>query len=169
MTANKTDPKSPSPARGRPRSSEARKAIHQAFLTEILAQGYARVSIDAVAKKAGVSRNTILKFIESRSRREKREELSLLYDELNSCKTADLERMIEEEWKSYLTGLTLEKIRGIFSGKAVEAFELTLEEVDPQEICERLQIGRDSLYVLRSRVRQRYLEELRRLIKELEF
>ena len=50
------------PSRGRPRSEEGRVAILQAFVDLSREQGYEKVSIDAVAKRAGVSRSTIYRW-----------------------------------------------------------------------------------------------------------
>jgi|GEM_PF-1020701 len=50
------------PVKGRPRSSAARQAIIAAFIEGIKAQGYSKLSIDTVAKMAGVSRSTIYRW-----------------------------------------------------------------------------------------------------------
>ncbi|GAA6152279.1 TetR/AcrR family transcriptional regulator [Pseudoteredinibacter isoporae] len=48
--------------RGRPRSEEVRRAVLDAFVAAAAKEGYERVSIDAVAKSAGVSRSTIYRW-----------------------------------------------------------------------------------------------------------
>jgi AcrR family transcriptional regulator len=47
------------PRRGRPRSEEADRAILEAALTLMARDGYARMSVDAVAAEAGVSKPTL--------------------------------------------------------------------------------------------------------------
>ncbi|BFM15421.1 TetR/AcrR family transcriptional regulator [Maricurvus nonylphenolicus] len=54
------------PTRGRPRSEEVRQAIHQAFLAAMLEDGFNQISIDAVAKRAGISRTTIYRWYKDR-------------------------------------------------------------------------------------------------------
>lgn len=49
-------------ARGRPRSEEVRRSVLDAFVAAASEEGYERVSIDAVAKSAGVSRSTIYRW-----------------------------------------------------------------------------------------------------------
>ena len=51
-----------SPARGRPRSEKARKAIMDAAAELLLARGLSAVSMDAVAERAGVSKATIYRW-----------------------------------------------------------------------------------------------------------
>ncbi|MCH2209401.1 MAG: sigma-70 family RNA polymerase sigma factor [Lentisphaerales bacterium] len=117
---------------------------------------------------SAVIRNTVLKFYESSGRRLVRENKSFI-NFLEGDSESELETLIEEEWKSYLTKVALENIRKIFSGKAVQAFEMTLEEIPVEQICEELELKKESLYVLRNRVKSRFVEELRFLASELQF
>jgi AcrR family transcriptional regulator len=55
------------PNRGRPRSHEAKEAILLSFVEAVREQGYAKVSIDAVAKSAGVSRSTIYRWYDDKA------------------------------------------------------------------------------------------------------
>ena len=50
------------PARGRPRSEKARKAIMDAAADLLLSRGLSAVSMDAVAERAGVSKATIYRW-----------------------------------------------------------------------------------------------------------
>lgn len=59
--------KSATPPRGRPRSAEADQAIIQAALKLLGEQGYARMSIEAVAAAAGVGKTTIYRRYESKA------------------------------------------------------------------------------------------------------
>jgi AcrR family transcriptional regulator len=56
------------PRRGRPRSEKARRAILQAAADLLLDQGLGRVSMDAVAERAGVSKATIYRWWPSKER-----------------------------------------------------------------------------------------------------
>jgi AcrR family transcriptional regulator len=56
------------PRRGRPRSEKARRAILQAAADLLLEQGMARVSMDVVAERAGVSKATIYRWWPSKER-----------------------------------------------------------------------------------------------------
>ena len=81
---------------------------------------------------------------------------------------AEVEDKIEEEWKTYVANLAMERVKDIFSGKAVEVFSLSLDEVPTQEIAQRLEITPESVYTLKNRVRSRYIREVKALIEELE-
>jgi AcrR family transcriptional regulator len=54
------------PRRGRPRSEKARAAILEAAVELLLDQGIARMSMDAVAEQAGVSKATIYRWWKSK-------------------------------------------------------------------------------------------------------
>jgi AcrR family transcriptional regulator len=56
------------PRRGRPRSEKAHRAILQAAADLLLDDGAARVSMDAVAERAGVSKATIYRWWPSKER-----------------------------------------------------------------------------------------------------
>ena len=56
-----------STVKGRPRSLEARRAIITAFTESVRQQGYNKVSIDGVAKAAGVGRSTIYRWYKDKS------------------------------------------------------------------------------------------------------
>lgn len=53
--------------KGRPRSTVARQAIIDAFTESVRLQGYSKVSIDGLAKSAGVSRSTIYRWYKDKS------------------------------------------------------------------------------------------------------
>ena len=118
---------------------------------------------------AAVIRNTVLMFYKSDGRRRKREEKAGFYQFLEEGDETELESMFETEWKSHITSLAMNNIQKIFSGKAVEAFRMTLQEVPADEICAKLDIQKDSLYTLRNRVKLRFVEEVRHLSRELQF
>lgn len=64
-TSPLSEPQSPA-SRGRPRSEEVQAAIHNAFLAAMLEDGFNQISIDAVAKRAGISRTTIYRWYKDR-------------------------------------------------------------------------------------------------------
>ncbi len=119
-----------------------------------------------------VTRNTVLNYLDKLQRQEKRQEqmgdLQELLHQLNSYSQAELESMIENEWQSYVTTIALENIKKLFSGAAVEAFMMSQQGVSGDKIAETLKVKKESVYVLVSRVKSKFLEELRRIVHELE-
>lgn len=118
---------------------------------------------------SGVIRNTVLMYYRTNSRRLQKEDKAQFLNALQNEDESELETLIEKEWKSYITSLALQNIQKIFSGKAIEAFRMTLQEVPTKEICQKLDLQKDSLYTLRNRVKLRFVEEVRHLSRELEF
>ncbi len=80
----------------------------------------------------------------------------------------DLDSMIQDEWEAYLTKEALENVKQVFSGKAVDAFILSLEGIKNDEIAERLDITSSSVRVLKSRVKSCFINEMKKLIEKME-
>jgi RNA polymerase sigma-70 factor (ECF subfamily) len=82
---------------------------------------------------------------------------------------SDVERLIQKEWRLYMTNFALERLCGIFSKKAVQVFELSLEGRSAKEIAEKLNITVDSVYTLKNRVKGRLIKEVHAIKQEVEF
>lgn len=113
-----------------------------------------------------VIKNKVMSFLNSKTRRENRE---LKSTEIINIHNNDIENIIEEEWKSYLTSLALERVKTVFSGKAVEVFNMSMLEYSNEQISEKLDISIDSVYTLKNRVKSRYVKELKVLMEDLQF
>jgi RNA polymerase sigma-70 factor (ECF subfamily) len=87
---------------------------------------------------------------------------------LRSMPATDLEKLIEREWANYITSYALDRLNRVFSGKAIQVFSLSLDGRSTEEIAEELNLTRDSVYTLKTRVKARYIKEVRALIREFE-
>ena len=119
-----------------------------------------------------VTRNTVLNYLDKKQRQDKRQTQMGEYQDmqlkLNSYGDGELERMIENEWRAYVSTMALENIKKLFSGVAVEAFLMSQKEKNGDEIAEKLGIKKESAYVLISRVKSKFIAEMKRLIHEME-
>jgi RNA polymerase sigma factor (sigma-70 family) len=119
-----------------------------------------------------VTRNTVLSYLDKMQRQAKRQEqmgdLQEALHHLNSYSQAELEKMIESEWQAYVTTMALDNIKPLFSGMAIEAFLLNQKGKSGDEIAVVLDLKKESVYVLVSRVKSKFVDEMRRLISELE-
>lgn len=115
-----------------------------------------------------VIRNTTFNYYRKQSNIAKREKEGVA-EFLDAMPESDLDDLIEREWKTYISELALKKMRELFSGKAIEVFELSLKGVSSEEIGESLDLKKDSVYVLKNRVKKKFMEEVRALVKELEY
>ncbi len=113
-------------------------------------------------------RNAALDWI--RKQRYDRKKVPLNEEILNALppEQSEAERIIEKEWQRHIVGLAMEHLKEVFSGNAFEVFALSLNGMSGEEIAEKLGIRKESVYVLRSRVKVRLRQEIRRLRKELE-
>lgn len=97
------------------------------------------------------------------------EKLEQFSDSLSTKSSkSEVEKMIEREWKMHVSNMALTTIKELFSGKAVQVFEMSLQGLDNAQISVQLGIGQNSVKVLKSRVKSRYMAEVQRLITEFE-
>ena len=90
------------------------------------------------------------------------------YTGLMSFTESEIEKMAEKEWRLYISNLAMQNLKKIFSGNAIEAFEMSIAEVPGEEIASKLGIALDSVYMLKSRVKKRLVEEIKFLREEYE-
>lgn len=118
-----------------------------------------------------VTKNCVTDFIRKRTREANRLEKAGKDDTLTYLKTIrlpEIDNIAEREWEIHLTNLALENIEPLFSGKAVDAFRLTLEGKEVAEIAKLLDLKENSVYRLKNRVKERLIQEIRHLREELE-
>ena len=60
-------------------------------------------------------------------------------------------------------------MKTLFSGNAIDVFDLSLQGMSTEEIGTKLGLKKDSVYVLKNRVKKKFMEEVRVLVKELEY
>lgn len=80
----------------------------------------------------------------------------------------EVEEVIEKEWQRHVVATAMEQLKNVFSGKAFEVFALSMQGMSGEEIAQRLGIRKESVYVLKTRVKQRLHTEIKRLRLELE-
>ncbi len=118
-----------------------------------------------------VTKNCVTDFIRKRTREANRLEKAGKDDTLTYLKAIrlpEIDNIAEREWEIHLTNLALENIEPLFSGKAVEAFRLTLQGKSVEEIAAELDLKENSVYRLKNRVKERLIQEIRHLRDELE-
>jgi len=84
-------------------------------------------------------------------------------DENNFMKSA------EAEWKVFVIETALNNIRSEFSSATIRAFEMGMEDMDGEEIAEKLGITVGSVYTFRKRVKKRLVKEVCHLQKDLDY
>ena len=79
-----------------------------------------------------------------------------------------IDKLIEDEWEKYILTMALNNLKKFFSGQALEVFRLSLAGVNNQQISKQTNIKIDSVKVLKSRVKSRCIEEIKKLVSEFE-
>ncbi len=112
-----------------------------------------------------VIRNTFYTHCSQAASRKRRETNAAVADVV----PPDIEDIIESEWRKHIIALVIERLNASFSGKAMEVFMLTLNGKSADDIASALELTKASVYVLRNRVRTRFLDEAKQLRSQLEF
>lgn len=87
---------------------------------------------------------------------------------LKTIELPDIHRIAEEEWEIHLANLAMERIEGLFSGKAIQVFMMSLEGEGVASIARKMELKENSVYRLKNRVKERLAEEIKQLREELE-
>ncbi|VGO18696.1 RNA polymerase sigma factor [Pontiella sulfatireligans] len=87
---------------------------------------------------------------------------------INSIRLPDIEEIAERRWGVHVFNLALERIDGLFSGKAIQVFMLSLEGMPVDVIAQRMELKENSVYRLKNRVKERLALEIKQLREELE-
>ena len=112
-----------------------------------------------------VIRNAVYNHCSQAASRKRRETNAAVADVV----PGDIEDIIEGEWRKHIIALVVERLNASFSGKAMEVFMLTLNGKSADDIASALELTKASVYVLRNRVRTRFLDEAKQLRSQLEF
>ena len=116
-----------------------------------------------------VIRNTTLNYLKrSNSYKNRTEQLQNSIEAMNSFSEPEMDKIVEREWKAYLTNVAMERIKKVFSGHALKAFQSGVDGVSAEDIAKDLGITVESVYTLRGRVKKRFVREIRFLMDELE-
>ncbi len=71
----------------------------------------------------------------------------------------------QQQWEKMVMQICMDRARGEFDEKSFAAFEMyALEELEPNEVAERLDISRNAVYIAKSRI----LSRVRELIAEFD-
>lgn len=118
---------------------------------------------------SAVVRNAVYdQFVETQRRRKLVQQEQEVLHRLEQEHASEIEQLIEREWADYVTSLAMERIEKLFSNEAVKSFTMGLDGVGAKEIAAELNLSPDSVYTLKSRVKARFIKEVRAVIDELE-
>ncbi|EDM26419.1 probable RNA polymerase sigma-H factor [Lentisphaera araneosa HTCC2155] len=115
-----------------------------------------------------VIRNTTLNYYRKQANQAKRD-AEKMNEYIDSTPPSELDLIIEKEWKSYICDLAFEKMKSLFSGNAIDVFDLSMQGLSSEEIAEKLNLKKDSVYVLKNRVKKKFMDEVRVLVTQLEY
>jgi RNA polymerase sigma factor (sigma-70 family) len=89
-------------------------------------------------------------------------------DYLNSIQLPEIDKIAEDRWEVFLANLALDNVEAQFSGQAVAVFRMSLNGQEVKEIARELGLEENSVYRLRTRVKNQLVLEIQHLREELE-
>ena len=107
-------------------------------------------------------------FTQTQRRRELLDQEREILHTLETSPASEIEQRIEQEWANYVTRLAMERIKNLFSVEAVQSFTLSLDGKPAEEIAAELNLAIESVYTLKSRVKARFIKEIKAVMNELE-
>ena len=138
--------------------------LHENLGSYVKQKGKFRTWLGTVIKN--VVRNSMKKQGRlSRKNNEFRQSLEVV----DSYSQPELEKIIQGEWEKYIMDLAVERLKKICSQNVMDCFEMTLKNVPVEEISQKLNVKVDTVYMIRSRMKSRMLNEIQKIIRELEF
>jgi RNA polymerase sigma-70 factor (ECF subfamily) len=117
-----------------------------------------------------IVRNKVLNHLRNHSLRQQKKEL-LKSERLHlglDFSESELDDIIEQEWKRYITQRALSNIESRFSGSAIEVFKLALLNHSNAKIAAALDLAESSVRTLKGRVQKALVDEVAKLIHEIE-
>ncbi len=117
-----------------------------------------------------VVKNAVYNFLDLKVNRNQKKNVS--YDQvlssLNLYTAAEIDVLAEREWKTYISNLAWENLKGEFSDISRRVFEASLIESDNSVLAEKFEVAESSVRVYKIRIRKALLKEIVRLNQELD-
>ncbi|MCM8537887.1 MAG: sigma-70 family RNA polymerase sigma factor [Lentisphaeraceae bacterium] len=151
-------------------SAEDSKDIHQDVLLKIwnkLADYKQQKNTRFRGWLSTVTMNAVRTFFRSHTNESKRIQKLESYLEVDGTPKSEFEKIVNEEWESFLTNKALENVEEAFKGKSMDVFHKSLAGQSVEKISQELQIEESSVYQLRARVKKSITKEISRLREEL--
>ncbi|EDM28822.1 probable RNA polymerase sigma-H factor [Lentisphaera araneosa HTCC2155] len=110
-------------------------------------------------------RNEIVTYINKANKDRQRE---FEYDKLDTNNKTKLEESIESEWQEHLTNLAFERLEKKFSENSMKVFTMSLEGYNTEDIAKKLELNKESVFVLRSKVKTAFKKEVENIRRHIE-
>jgi RNA polymerase sigma factor (sigma-70 family) len=79
----------------------------------------------------------------------------------------EINEIMELEWEKYIANIAWEKVKPMFSGSAIQVFELSIEGKSSEEISEQLGLKLNTVYKLRNRFKDKLAKQIEYLRQDL--
>ncbi|MCM8531308.1 MAG: sigma-70 family RNA polymerase sigma factor [Lentisphaeraceae bacterium] len=118
---------------------------------------------------AAISRNATINFLDSKSSRNNRQNVSMDDQVFTSSVSPEVEKISEKEWRRHISALAWDNIKGELSDRMLISFTKSLDGIDKDLIAEELKVEANTVQVYKQRVANKLCKEINRLEHELNF
>ncbi len=112
-----------------------------------------------------VIRNTAFNRMQSMSKEKARIDT---LDEVKPVTETEIDALMNQEWKTYITNQAMAKIRDKFNADSIDIFERSLKGEPVQDIAKRFDLKENTIYRIKNKVKERLILEIAELRRELE-
>ena len=84
------------------------------------------------------------------------------------CEEENLDTLINDEWRNYISNLAFENIKVDFSEQSLLVFKGILKGVSVEELAQQYDLKTNSIYRIKNRVKERLVIEIAEIRKDLE-
>ena len=116
---------------------------------------------------ATICRNKVHDFIRQRTAEVSRDKQKAEEDELR-FRVSDLDDIVQKEWELFVSNLALQNIRQSLKQQSVDSFERIMNGEDAASIAQERGLPTNTIQQQFKRVKDRMIEEIKRLKQELE-
>lgn len=113
-----------------------------------------------------VINNTAYNHFSSRGSEQKR--ITKYFSQPDDDSQSQMEKVMEDEWKNYISSLALKNIEANSSEQNVTIFKRMLAGEDSKKLAEEFKLKENSIHRVKNRVRDKLIIEIARLRNELE-
>jgi len=120
---------------------------------------------------AATTQNTVKNFIREKISRFEREQKSVPQTDqeyFDAIRLPEVDEIAEREWAIFMTNLAFSNLESKYSEDSMEVLRMTIDGIKAEDIADKMELPIKQVYNLRTRMKDRFAQEITHLRIELE-